>query len=142
MAVIRWNPWSLSSFISDDLDFPTIPGISKLVGQGLNIYETDEAIVVEAALPGVPENKIDVSQENGIYRITGSMAEKEEEKEKKRYYMSSLSSSYNYSFRLPQETVESEPEAQLNEGILRLTFKKAKKAPPKKIQIRKTEKGK
>lgn len=140
VAIIRWNPWSLSSFLDDEFSLPTIPGLSRL-GQGLNIYETENTLVAQAALPGIPEDKIDISVEDGVVRISAGMEDKQEEKSQRRYFMTSMASSYNYSFRLPEGLVENkEPEADLEDGVLTLTFSKAKKAPPKKIQV--TAKGK
>lgn len=138
MAIIRWNPWNIDRFFEDDWEMPTIPGISHLMGQGLNIYETEDAIVAEAAVPGIPEDKIDVTFENGIVRVTGSSEEKQEEKGKRRYFMSSMASSVNYSFRVPQGVVaDEEPKAELEDGVLKLTFKKVKKVVPKKIKVSK-----
>jgi HSP20 family protein len=138
MAIIRWNPWNIDRFFEDDFDLPTIPGISRLMGQGLNLYETGDSIIAEAALPGVSEDKIDVTFENGVVRVTASIEEKQEEKEKRRYFMSSMTSSFNYSFRIPEGVVEAnEPEAVLEDGVLRLTFKKVVKKEPKKIKVSK-----
>ena len=135
MAIIRWNPWNLSSFLESDWEFPTLPGLSR-IGQGLNIYETDEALVAEAAVPGISEDQIDVSVDDRIVRITASTTEKKEEKGKRRYFMSSMATSYNYSFRLPEGVVEEkEPKAELENGVLTLTFPKVKKAPPKKVRV-------
>ncbi|MBP6913180.1 MAG: Hsp20/alpha crystallin family protein [Candidatus Levybacteria bacterium] len=142
MAIIRWNPWNIDRFFEDDFDLPTIPGISRLMGQGLNLYETEESIISEAALPGVSEDKIDVTFENGVVRVTASIEDKKEEKEKRRYFMSSMTSSFNYSFRIPEGVVEtSEPEAVLEDGVLRLTFKKVVKKEPKKIKVSKKVKS-
>ena len=142
MAIIRWNPWSINSLLEDDLDMPTIPGISRMMGQGLNIYETEDAIVAEAAVPGIPEDKIDISFDDGVVRVTGSYDQTQEEKEKRRYFMTSMARSFNYSFRLPQGLSDKEPSAELEDGILRLTFQKVKKAPPKKIAVTKKTKAK
>ena len=50
--------------------------------------------------------------------------------------MTSMASSYNYSFRLPQGVVsDEEPKAELEDGVLKLTFKKVQKAEPKKIRV-------
>jgi HSP20 family protein len=141
MAVIRWNPWNINSLLEDDWDLPTIPGISRMMGQGLNIYETADAIVAEAAMPGIPENSIDVSFDDGVVRVTGMTDEKQEEKDKRRYFMTSMASSYNYSFRLPQGLADEEPKAELEDGVLHLTFKKVKKAAPKKIAVTKKAKA-
>ncbi len=142
MAIIRWNPWNIDRFFEDDFDLPTIPGISRLMGQGLNLYETEDAVIAEAALPGVSEDKIDVTFENGVVRVTASIEEKTEEKEKRRYFMSSMTSSFNYSFRIPEGVVEAnEPEAILEDGVLKLTFKKVVKKEPKKIKVSKKVKS-
>lgn len=143
MELIRWNPWSLSSILDEDWDFPTIPGFSRMIGQGLNIYETDENLVAQVSLPGIEEKQIDISVDNGVVRISGSMEEKKEEKGKRRYFMSSMTKSFNYSFKLPTGIVEDrEPKAELENGILTLTFKKMEKIPPKKIQVISKEKAK
>lgn len=141
MAVIRWNPWNINSLLEDDWDLPTIPGISRMMGQGLNIYETEDSIVAEAAMPGIPEDKIDVSFDEGVIRVTGMMDERQEEKGKRRYFMTSMASSFNYSFRLPQGLADEEPKAELEDGVLKLTFKKVKKAEPKKITVTKKAKA-
>lgn len=142
MAIIRWRPFDVGSIFDDDLDLPTIPGISNLMGQGLNIYETDEAIIAEAALPGVPEEKIDVTIDDDRVRISGSREERKEEKDKRRYFMSSISDSYNYSFRLPKGTIKDvEPICELDNGVLCLTFPKMERKPPRKIKIAKHARG-
>lgn len=141
MAIIRWSPWNFERMFEDDWELPTLPGVSRLMGQGLNLYETEDAIVAEAALPGVPEEKIDVTFEDGVVRVSASSEQKQEEKDKRRYFMSSMSSSYNYSFRLPQGVVQDkEPEAELEDGVLKLTFKKMEKKEPKKIKVTKKAK--
>jgi len=138
MAIIRWNPWNLDRVLEDDFEFPTIPGISKFMSQGLNLFETEDALVAEASVPGIPEDKIDVTFEDGIVRVTGSVQQSEEDKTKKRYFMSSMATSFNYSFRIPEGIVrDSEPEAELENGVLRLTFKKAEKKEPRKIKVSK-----
>lgn len=141
MAIIRWNPWNIERFFDEDWDMPTIPGVSRIMGQGLNIYETENAVVAQAAVPGIPEDKIDVTFEDGVVRVTGSTQEKQEEKDKRRYFMTSMASSFNYSFRVPQGILaKEEPTAELDNGVLKLTFRKAQKKEPKKIKVSKVKK--
>ena len=143
MAIIRWNPWNLDRVFEDDFDFPTIPGISKLMGQGINIYETQDSLIAETAVPGLSETDIDVTFENGVVRVSGTKEEKQEEKDKKRYFMSSMATSFNYSFRIPEGAVKmEEPQAELEDGILRLTFSKVEKKEPTKIKVTKKTKAK
>jgi HSP20 family protein len=141
MAIIRWNPWNLDRMFDDDFEFPTIPGVSKFMSQGLNLYETQDSLVAEAAMPGISDDKIDITFEDGIVRITGSAEERTEEKGKRRYFMSSMANSFNYSFRVPEGVVrDEEPKAELDNGILVVTFKKAEKKEPRKIKVSKKEK--
>lgn len=143
MAIIRWNPWNLQDVFENDWDLPTIPGLSRLIGQGLNIYETEDEVVAEAAVPGIPEDNIDVTVEEGVVRISGSVEDKKEEKGKRKYYMTNMNRSFNYLFRLPAGMVaEGEPACELQDGVLSLHFAKAKKAPPKKIKVVKKAKEK
>lgn len=138
MAIIRWSPLGTlrlpSLFDEDWLEFPT----AEI--RGLNIYETEDAVIAEAAVPGIPEDKIDISVEDNIVRVTGAVEEKTEEKGKKRYFLQTKASSFNYAFRIP-EGVKDEPEAELSDGVLKLTFKKAKKAVPKKVKVKVTKKA-
>ena len=142
MSIIRWNPWNMDRMLEDDFEFPTIPGISKLMSQGLNLYETEDAIVAETAVPGISEDKIDVTFEDGVVRVSAATSQSEEEKSKKRYFMSSMATSFNYSFRIPEGVVRSEePTAELDNGVLKLIFKKAEKKEPKKIVVSKKNKA-
>jgi HSP20 family protein len=135
MAIIRWNPWNISSLMDEDWNLPTIPGLSRL-GQGLNIYETEEALIAEAALPGIPEDKIDITVEDGIVRVTGSIEQTQADKSDRRYFMSSMASSYNYSFRLPPGVLaDEEPRAEVEDGVLTLTFRKTERVAPKKVRV-------
>lgn len=135
MAIIRWNPFNVQSFLDDDFDFPSLQGMHKLA-QGLNIYETADSVVAEVALPGISEDKIDVTVDNSVVRVFGSEEENSETKEERRYFMSSRSNSFNYTFRLPEGMVEDiEPKAELHNGVLTLTFSKVKKIAPKKVKV-------
>lgn len=101
---------------------------------GLNIFEDDKQnLVVEAALPGLNPQEIDVTLDKGILWIRG---EKKEEEEKKKYYRRS-SSSFSYRVALPTQVDENkEPKTTYKDGILQITFSKDQKNQAKKIQVK------
>ncbi len=135
MPIVRWNPWNISSFLDEDFELPTIPGLNSL-SQGLNLYETNDAFIGELAVPGVPENNIDVSIDNGVVRVSAARSESNEEKTRQRNIMTTLASSYNYSFRLPKDVMaDKEPEASLEDGVLTLKFPKTAPHQPKRIKV-------
>ena len=87
-------------------------------------------------MPGIADDQIDITVDAGVVRITGSRTDNQEDKSARRYFMNSMSSTYSYSFRLPEGLVsDEEPSAELNNGVLILGFKKMKKEPPKKVRV-------
>lgn len=82
MVIIRQSPASafrLPSVFDGDF-WPKFPSTEI---RGLNIYKTEDAVIAEAAVPEIPEDKIDLSVEDSTVRITAASEEKVEEKVKK-----------------------------------------------------------
>jgi len=101
---------------------------------GLSVYEDDKNVFVEAAVPGVEPEDVEVTFDKGVLRIKGET--KKEEKGKK--YYRQASGSFYYQVLVPGNIdQESEPEATCKNGIIKLTFKKVPEAQPKKITVKK-----
>lgn len=104
--------------------------------QGLTMYETDEDIIVEANVAGVPQEKVEVSMEGGTLTIKGTHEETEEERNKKKIvYKQARSYQYVYSVNLPTAVKSTHAQAVIENGILKLTLPKQEEAKPKKIEI-------
>lgn len=115
------------------LDFPQ--------GQsGLSVFEDEKAVYVEAALPGMDANNIDITFQNGMLSVQGN--KKEEQEDKKRRYYRKANRSFFYQLAVPGNISDSqEPKAEFNNGILKLTFTKQKKETPKRIPIKTNNKS-
>ncbi|MBP8591620.1 Hsp20/alpha crystallin family protein, partial [Candidatus Shapirobacteria bacterium] len=50
----------------------------------LSAYETDDAFVVKANVPGVPAEKVDISVEGGVVTVKAEHEETKEEKSKRK----------------------------------------------------------
>lgn len=137
MAITRWDPfsmtrslWRMPTLLDEDdwYDFSD---------QGMTVYETDDDVVVEAHIPGVPENKVDVSVEGGVVTIKAEHEESEEEKKKKKVvYRQSRQSKYLYTTSLPCPVKADKAEAEVVNGVLKLTLPKAEEVKPKKITVK------
>ena len=102
---------------------------------GLSISEDEKNFYVEAALPGMKLDEIEITLDNDILRIKG---EKKEEDKSKKYYRKA-SSSFYYKVILPGPINKSkEPEATYENGIMKIVFPKASEYKPKKITIKKS----
>lgn len=88
---------------------------------GLSVYEEGDHVIVEAALPGVESEDIEVSQTHGFLLIEG---EKKEEETKRKYYRQAVRS---FSYRVPlpgKADMSIEPEAIFKDGVMKISFKK------------------
>lgn len=118
--------------------FADFEGLAKSLDrndQGLNVYEENNNFIVEAALPGLKNDEIEINIHKGVLRIKGEKKEEDSDKDKK-YYRKSYSS-FSYNVALPDQIDDrEEPEASYNNGVLKVAFKKAKNAESKKITIK------
>jgi HSP20 family protein len=136
MAIVRWNPLlpSLNRWPSiwddEDMDF-----MSNMASNNLDVYETDDEVVVKANVAGVPAEKIDVTFEKGVLYVTAQAEEQSDDTQKKHY----SKSSWKYSYRVAVPGIldyNQEPTAEVDNGVLILTFKKAEQSKPKKLQVK------
>lgn len=141
MSLIPWKPFSdLDKFFSDD-DWllPVFPRMD--IGKpAMDIYETDKEIVAEVSIPDFDPEKVDVSVEDGVLRVTGKMDEKKEEKEKGYWRKEIRKGSFERMVRLPAAVKENEVDAIYEKGVLKITMPKAKTEPKPKVQIKVKEK--
>lgn len=106
--------------------------------RGIDIYETDDSVVVEAQVPGIKEEDVQVTVEGNILTISAEHEEKEEEKDKKKtVYKSTRQTSFHYSTTLPRMVNAAKAEAEVEKGVVKVTIPKAEEEKPKKIVIKK-----
>jgi HSP20 family protein len=103
------------------------------LSSGLSVSEDDKYVYVEAAVPGVDPEKIEVSYDKGVLWIRGQ----QEEQDKKRKFYRKASTSFSYRLVVPGNIDESkDPEATYKNGIMKVTFNKVPEPQPKKIAVR------
>lgn len=113
--------------------FPSVRG--AMSSSELSVWEEKDDVVVEAPLPGIKPNEVDLNFEKGTLTIRASRKEEKEDKDKKYFHKSS--SSFVYRLTVPGELDDSvEPEANLNDGVLQVRFKKQQRTLPKKINVK------
>lgn len=100
---------------------------------GIELSEDEKFVYVHAPMPGINPNNIDVTVENGRVQIKGE--KQEEEKDKNRRYYKRAQRSFWYQVSLPAQVDDAQAKCDFNNGILELTFPKAKTAIGKKIKV-------
>ncbi|MBP8960664.1 Hsp20/alpha crystallin family protein, partial [Patescibacteria group bacterium] len=104
---------------------------------GLDIYETDDKVVIEAQVPGIPEDKVEMFIEGNVLTIEASMEETEEQKgAKKAVYRETRQRSFHYSVNLPRGVNAEKAEAEVVNGILKVTIPVAEEEKRKRIEVK------
>lgn len=107
----------------------------------VDIYENKDQVVLEAELPGMKPEDVNISIENNVLTIQGERKfEKKEEKDnyhriERRY------GSFTRSFTLPPTIDPERITAEFDNGVLRLTMVKREEAKPRRIEIKATSSG-
>lgn len=100
-----------------------------------DIEEGEDSVVITCELPGVAEDDIEITFEDGVLSITG---EREHKREVKKEHYSHYERSYGAfrrSFRLPADTPESGISAEMDGGVLTVTVPKAPEREPRRIEV-------
>jgi len=107
----------------------------------MDMADLPDKIEIKAELPGMDENNVTLTCEDGILTLSGENQQSTEEQSKD-YYMKEMSSgSFSRSVRLPKNVDESKIDAVFKNGILTITIPKIepKNDTVKKIPIKKGE---
>src|ERR1051325_1702532 len=99
-----------------------------------DIFETEDALTVVMEVPGVEKGAVEIAVENDVLRIEAKIDPAKYEG------MDPLYTEYNVghfarSFTLSNKIDQQQISAQLEDGVLTLTLKKAKEATPRRIAI-------
>ena len=105
----------------------------------VDIYETDDAVVIESVMPGVQADDIDISIDGDLLRIRGDIHERHETNgdEPRSYHLREIRRQRFFrAVRLPTMVESEQAEAELEDGLLRLTLPKAEEVKPKQITVK------
>lgn len=101
----------------------------------IDLYETDDAVVMQMAVPGVAAEDIDISIEGRQLSIRGS-AEAEVEQTDRRYWLKGIAhGEFSRVVTVPTGIDASAIDASVTEGILTVTMPKAPEAVARKIAV-------
>ncbi len=141
-GLVRFNPFEemrelQKQFFGDD--WFSSPG--QLKGMQIpttDVYtEDDKQMVVEAHLPNFAQEDIDVSIDKGMMVIRAEKHESDTEKKKgKKYVVRESSSSFYRRIALPEHSDEDSIEADMKDGVLKVTVPFKELPKPKKIALK------
>lgn len=148
MSMIRWDPardlmtlrQAMDKLFEESVVRPS--GFSLAIGGGsipIDMYQTDNEVIVKATLPGVQTEEVDVSIVGNILTIKAERKEEKEIKEKDYIRKENKYGMYSRSVALPAEVNPDKAVADFKNGVLTLNLPKSEQEKPKQIKVQSKE---
>jgi len=103
----------------------------------LDVSETKDEIILNAEIPGLDPQEIDVSLSGKILTIKGQKREEEEKERKENYLLQERNyGSFSRSVELPGEVQSSKVKASYRNGVLKIVLPKSKRNKTPGIKIK------
>lgn len=101
----------------------------------VDVYETDEKLVIKARTAGVNKEDLDVSISDGILTISGTLSSGDDTDATNWHIQECYWGEFSRTLALPVSVKEDEVDAVLKDGVLTISFNKIKQEQAKRITI-------
>ena len=141
MAITRYEPWGLLNQLQKELEraYDVEGGEGSIAtaewAPAVDIKEDEDKFVIQADIPGVKPEEIDINMEGGVITIKGEK-ETEAKTEKEGYKrVERTFGSFYRRFSLPDTANPDAISAKSKHGVLEITIPKREAVKPKKINV-------
>ena len=145
MAIVSWEPLRdpvstqdrFSRLFNEALS-PLFEGSAteaRTWSPAVDVFETDQNVVLEAELPGLDPKDVEVRVEDGTLYLKGERKFENEVKEDNYHRIERSYGSFVRSFTLPSSVDADKAVADYKSGVLTLTLPKREESKPKTIKI-------
>ena len=150
MALVRWEPFrelaalqsEMSRWMNQAAGAPGQPGNGHSASTWLpavDVWETDNELVLSFDLPGIPEDKISVELDNDVLTVSGERERTEKQEGDRFYRYERRFGSFSRSVTLPAGVSEDQIQAAYNAGVLEIRVPKPEEQKPKRIPVGRSE---
>jgi HSP20 family protein len=101
----------------------------------VDIQETDDSYRIQAELPGMSKEDIQITLENNVLRLSGERKFEKDVKKENYHRIERTYGTFSRSFALPTQVSPDKVEAKFDNGVLTITVPKAEQAKPRRISI-------
>ena len=108
---------------------------SAIWSPAVDIYETDDEVVVKAELPEVSQKDIDIQIENNTLTLRGERKFNKETKKENFHRIERAYGTFSRSFTLPGTINQEKISADYKDGILKISMPKREETKPKQIKV-------
>lgn len=145
MAIVRWEPFRdlvttqesfnrLFNQTFSQLFEGSEPGVRTWTPT-VDVYETEQNLVLKAELPGIDPKDLEVRVEDGTLYLRGERKTDRDLKEGNYHRIERSYGAFNRTFALPGSIDADRVAAEYKSGVLTLTIPKKEGAKPKTIKV-------
>jgi len=142
MTLRPWSPWqdleNLQHQLSDMIGDVRLPVMDAREGTWMprvDVRESDDALLVQAELPGVQKKDVMLEVKDDILTLSGERRYEKNVKEEHVHRVERVYGHFSRSFNLPHNVDASKVDAHMKDGILYVRLPKLESAKSKAIAI-------
>ena len=145
MAIIRWDSFKDMITLREKMNrlfedyYPARTQEKDMMtstwAPSVDIYESENELVLTAELPGIKEEDIEIKLEDNTLSIKGDRKFEKATKEENYHRIERSYGSFYRSFTLPRNIDQDKIRAESENGILKVTMPKKAELKPKKVKI-------
>jgi HSP20 family protein len=144
MALVRWEPFRELAALQNEMSrwmSQVSGGLTPGNGQSstwlpaVDVWETEEELVLSFDLPGIDEDKVAVELEDNVLTVSGERERTAEHSSERFYRFERRFGTFSRSVTLPAGVSEKDIKADYTSGVLEIRVPKPAEPKPKRIQI-------
>jgi len=111
-------------------------GGSTWSSPAIDMYQTNNDVVVKAALPGIKAEEVQINVTGDTLTIKGELKQEEEKNDKSWHIREQRWGAFERSVMLPTGVISDKAKADFDNGILTITLPKSEAVKPKTITVK------
>ncbi len=144
MNLIRWEPFSelmslrqaMDRLMEDSFVTPSRAFGRLNVAMPVDMYQTENEVVVKTAVPGVKPEEVDITITGDTLCIRGEKKADEKVKREDYIYQEHRYGAFSRTVALPGGLNTAKAEASFEDGVFTLTIPKSEEVKPKQIKVK------
>jgi HSP20 family protein len=120
----------------NDAFTPSLGATGGWQAPAVDLYQTDDEVVVKASLPGLKSDDVQISVTGDMLSLKGEFRQENEKKERAYHMREQRYGAFERTLALPTAVVSDKAKAEFENGILTITLPKAEEVKPKMITVK------
>jgi HSP20 family protein len=127
----RWDPFTEMNRLFES----PAPARARTLRFAVDVYEEGDALVLEAELPGLRAEEVELTVHDGVLTITGERKAPKSRTEARHHVVERTYGAFRRAFVLPDAVDPEKVDAKMSEGVLVVRLAKKAGVRPRKVAV-------